>query len=133
MDITEMSLTGVHATGENAVMIWVLAGLLLLAALLLAGWCGMQSRTVRVYNWNGKQYCYLGRAGLHREKDGYSVHIRERMADLSYSTLYQICPAKGFVRRNRYRSLMLCAGEERCMLHVDGCMRKSVYYRHKVI
>lgn len=132
MYITEIVLTGAHAAGENAVMVWVLAGLLLLAALLLAGWYGVQNHTVRVYNWNGKQYSYLGRAGICREDDGYSVHIRERMADLSYTTLYQICPAKRFVRRNRYRNLMLCAGEERCMLHVDGCMRKSIYYRHKV-
>lgn len=123
---------GMDITGENAIVIWALAGLLALAVLLLAGWHAMQSHTVRVYNWNGRQYCYLGRTGLYRENDGYRVHIKERMADLSYTTLYQICPARGFVRRNRYRNLVLCAGEARCMLHVDGCMRQSIYYRRRV-
>ena len=113
------------------VMACGVAGLFLLAMLLLGGLYGIQNHTVRIYNWNGRRYCYLGRTGLHRERDGYCVHIGERMADLSYTTLYQVCPSRRFVRRNRYRSVILCAGDERCMLHVDGCMRKSIYYRRK--
>ena len=108
---------------------WALTGLVLLVVVLLAVRYGIQNFTVRIYNWNGRRYCYLGRTGLHREGDGYSVRLGERMADLSFTTLYQICPSKAFVRRNRYRNLVFCAGIERCMLHVDGCMRQSVYFR----
>lgn len=115
--------------GENPVLIFVAAGLILLAVLLTVGCYGIQNHTARVYNWNGKRYCYLGRVGLCRKSDGYHVRIGERMADLSYTTLYQICPSKGFVRRNRYGNLILCAGDEKRMMHIDGCMRQSVYYR----
>lgn len=133
VNITGMQLAGISMTGENMIMIWAMAGLVILAVLLLAGWYGVQNHTVRVYNWDGRRYCYLGRTGVYRKDDGYFVHIKERMADLSYTTLYQICPARRFVRKNRYRNLMLIAGEERCMLHVDGCMRQSIYYRNRVI
>ena len=86
-------------------------------------------RTVRIYNWNGSRYCYLGRVGVRRSGGGFQVRIGERMADLSYTTLYQLCPSKNFIRRNRYADMMLCAGREKCLLHVDECMQQSIYYR----
>lgn len=86
-------------------------------------------RTVRIYNWNGSRYYYLGRAGVRRSGGGYQVHIGERMADVSYTTLYQLCPSKHFVRKNKYADMLLCAGREKSLLHVDECMRKSIYYR----
>lgn len=86
-------------------------------------------RTVRIYNWNGSRYCYLGRAGVRRSGGGYQVCIGERMADLSYTTLYQLCLSKHFVRKNRYADMLLCAGREKSLLHVDECMRQSIYYR----
>ena len=86
-------------------------------------------RTVRIYNWNGSRYCYLGRAVVRRSGGGYQVCIGERMADLSYTTLYQLCPSKYFVRKNRYADMLLCAGREKSLLHVDACMRQSIYYR----
>lgn len=89
----------------------------------------VRNRTVRIYNWNGGKYCYLGRAGVRRAGGGYRVRIGERMADLSYTTLYQICPSKEFVRKNKYADMILCAGRERCLLHVDECMRRSIYYK----
>lgn len=109
---------------QEYVIIMTLVSVLLLTALY-----GITCRTARIYNWNGRRYCYLGRAVLRRNGGGYSVHIRERMADLSYTTLYQVCPSKGFVRRNRYKDMVLTAGKAWCLLHVDGCMRESVYYR----
>lgn len=121
-DLTEIA-------GENPVLLYVAAGLVMLAAMLTVVWHGIQKHTARVYNWNGKRYCYLGRVGLFRKSDGYHAHIGERIADLSYTTLYQICPSKGFVRRNRYENLILYAGDEKCMMHIDGCMQQSVYYR----
>lgn len=96
----------------------------------LAGvWFIIRQRTVRIYNWNGRRYCYLGRAGLWSNGGGYLVRIGERMADLSHTTLYQICPSKNFVRRNKYKELVLCAGKTQCMLPVEECMRQSVYFR----
>ena len=107
----------------------VLPGLCILAVLLSAAAYEIHYRTVRIYNWNGRRYCYLGRAGLRTGGDGYLVCLGERMADLSYTTLYQLCPAKRFVNRNRYKDMILCAGREQRVLHVDDCMRQSVYYR----
>lgn len=109
-----------------------MSGVIILTAmsvLLAAVLCCIRCGTVRIYNWDGKKYRYLGRAGLRRSGGGYVVRLRERMADLSYTTLYQICPTKRFVRRNRYREMAFLAGKVRCLLYVDGCMRQSVYYR----
>ena len=89
----------------------------------------VQFRTVRIYNWNGSRYCYLGRAGVRHNGGGFQVLIGERMADLSHTTLYQICPSKQFVRKNKYADMMLSAGNAQCLLHVDSCMRQSIYYR----
>ena len=123
-----MFLRGIDLAGDH-LMMCIPGALGLLAVLLTVCLYWIRNYTVRIYNWNGKRYCYLGRAGLRRENGGYCVRIGERIADLSYTTLYQICPSRSFVRRNRYRNMMFCAGEERCMLHIDGRMRKSVYYR----
>lgn len=106
-----------------AVCLSVLSILLVLALYIV------RYHTVRIYNWNGDRYCYLGHAGLHRNGGGYQVRIGERMADLSYTTLYQVCPSKDFVRRNRYSDMMLCAGQAKSLMHVDECMRQSIYYK----
>lgn len=101
----------------------------LLSSFLVAALYGVRFRTVRIYNWNGDRYCYLGRAGIRHNGGGYQVRLKERMADLSYTTLYQICPSRHFVRRNQYSDMMFCAGNARCLLHVDECMRQSIYYK----
>ena len=108
---------------------YVIINLTILSLLLIAALYGIRFRTVRIYNWNGSRFCYLGRAGIRRNGGGYQVRLKERMADLSYTTLYQICPSRHFVRRNRYSDMMLCAGNARCLLHVDECMRQSIYYK----
>lgn len=107
------------------VIIW----LTVLAVLLMAALYGVRFHTVRIYNWNGNRFYYLGRAHIRHNGGGYQVHLKERMADLSYTTMYQICPSRQFVRRNKYSDMMLCAGRARCLLHVDECMRQSIYYR----
>ena len=113
----------------DTVLVCATIALAVLALSLLTALSGIRNRTARIYNWNGKRYCYLGRARLRRSDGGYQVCIGERMADLSYTTLYQICPSKRFVRRNRYRDMALRAGNTQCLLHVDDCMRQSIYYR----
>ena len=86
------------SSADFPVLLCVAGGLLILAVMLLTALYVLQNHTVRIYNWNGKRYCYLGRAGLRRERDGCLVNIGERMADLSYTTLYQICPQKPLQR-----------------------------------
>ncbi len=128
-DYLEGIFRGTQDSGNGLLVAFALGVLAVLTVVLLAALYGIRNHTVRIYNWNGKRYCYLGRAGVHRQGDGYYVRLRERIADLSYTTLYQICPSKGFIRKNRYRNMTLYAGKEKCMLHVDSRMRQSVYYR----
>ena len=108
---------------------YVIIWLILLSILLMAALYGIRFRTVRIYNWNGGRFCYLGRVCIGHNGGGYQVRLKERMADLSYTTLYQICPSRHFVRRNKYSDMMLCAGNARCLLHVDERMRQSIYYK----
>ncbi len=105
------------------------AALLILAVLPGIWLCFVRGCTVRVYNWNGSRYCYLGRALIRRNGGGYLVCLRERMADLSCTTLYRLCPSRHFVRKNRYADLEFRAGRTRSLLHVDGRMEQSAYYR----
>lgn len=109
----------------------IVAGLTAAAVLLTASAYVIRRCTVRIYNWNGKRYCYLGRARLYRGFAGYRIVIGEHMADLSYTTLYRICPSRRFVHRNKYKDIMLCAGQEKCMLTIDERMERSVYYRQQ--
>lgn len=114
---------------ENSGMTYAVLCMTVISILLILALYIVRYRTVRVYNWNGVRYCYLGRAGLRHNGGGYQVRIGERMADLSYTTLYQVCPSKDFVRRNRYSDMILCAGQAKGLLHVDECMRQSIYYK----
>lgn len=118
---------------ENSGMTYAVLCMTVISILLILVLYIVRYRTVRVYNWNGVRYCYLGRAGLRHNGGGYQVRIGERIADLSYTTLYQICPSRDFVRKNRYSDMMLCAGRARSLLHVDECMRQSIYYKRETL
>lgn len=126
--IWDMGSVRMVLTGQNRVWVYALLLLSVLAALLLLVLYVIRCRTVRIYNWNGKGYRCLGRAVLHRSGDGYVVRIGERMADLSYTTRYRICPSTRFVRKNRYKRLVLCAGRARSLLYVDRDMSRSIYF-----
>lgn len=119
----------VSYTDNGSVMIYAAVYLTFLSVLLMTALYGILYRTVRIYNWNGKKYCYLGRALLHRNGGGYQVNIGERMSDMSFTTLYRICPSRRFVQRNKYEDMVLYAGNARGLLHVDECMSRSIYYR----
>ena len=121
------------SSADFPALLCVAGGLLILAVMLLTALYVLRNHTVRIYNWNGKRYCYLGRARLYRESGRYRVCIGERMADLSYTTLYQLCLPRRFVRRHRYKEMVLSAGKARCVLPVDDCMRQSVYYREALV
>lgn len=73
----------------------------------------------RIYNWNGKRFCYLGRVPLHKEGQDFVIRIGEHMVDLSYTTLYRVCPSRAFCVRNRYRDVFFYADGGRQHLVVD--------------
>ena len=129
--LVSMILSEVPMKPAESDLMWVYAAVCLavMSVVLAAALCGIRLRTVRIYNWNGDRYCYLGRAAVRCNGGGFQVRMKERMADLSYTTLYQICPSRHFVRKNKYADMLLCAGKARCLLHVDECMRQSIYYR----
>lgn len=119
----------VSLTEINPAWIYAVVCLVVLLMFLLTALYGIRYRTARIYNWNGKVYRYLGRAVLNRNGGGYRLRIGERMADLSYTTLYRICLSGQFIRKNRHADMMLCAGHSKCLLHVDECMMQSIYYK----
>lgn len=98
--------------------------LILLVAVAMYTLCyGM----VRIYNWNGSRYCYLGYAPIKREGSGFSVRIGERMVDLSRTTVYRIRPAQAFCRKNQYRDLYVYADGSRNYLVVEnGAMKTEI-------
>ena len=50
----------------------------------------------RVYNWNGRRYCYLGYVPIRRKNGDFVIRIGEHMVDLSRTTAYRICVGKVF-------------------------------------
>lgn len=70
-------------------------------------------RMAKIYNWNGKRYCYLGYVPISREDGGFAVRLGEHMVDLSRTTLYAICPSMAFRRKNRYGNLFVYADGSR--------------------
>lgn len=89
--------------------------LILLLMMLHIGRYGM----ARIYNWNGKRYCYLGYVPIQKEGSGFAIHIREHMVDLSRTTAYQICPGRAFCKKNRYKGMFVYADKSRRYLVID--------------
>lgn len=112
---------------------WIFAvlGLLLLASLLAAAWHDLTYRTVRIYNWDGVKYRFLGRERLRRGNDFYVVAMRERMGDVSHTTRYLILVSERFVKRHRYGNLLLRAGAVEAWLPIEERMRADVLYAHQ--
>ena len=73
----------------------------------------------RIYNWNGKRFCYLGTAPLRKEGKDFAIRIGEHMVDLSYTTLYRVCPSRSFCMKNLYRDVFFYADGRRQHLVVD--------------
>ena len=98
--------------------------LILLVVMMLYTLCyGM----ARIYIWNGSRYCYLGYVPIKKEGSGFSVRIGERMVDLSRTTVYRICPAQAFCRKNQYRDLYVYADGSRNYLVVEnGAMKTEI-------
>ncbi len=115
----------------TSVTIWTLTIgiLMLLAAVLLFTLHYLQNHTVRVYNWDGRRYRYIGRSRLRKEQDSYAVKLRERLADISYTTRYRFCVGRSFTKKYRYRNLLVRAGRNVAWVPVGEKAQCMVYYR----
>lgn len=97
--------------------------LLLISTVLYMVCCG----TARVYNWNGKRYCYLGYVPIRRRDGAFVLHISERMVELSHTTRYRICPGRIFCRKNRYRDMYVYAdGSSNHLVVERGAMKTEI-------
>ncbi|MCM1174425.1 MAG: hypothetical protein NC341_05165 [Blautia sp.] len=107
---------------ESETLQWTITILLLLMLLLSgAALYAARCRMARVCNWNGRRYCYLGYVPIRREKGNFVIRIGEHMTDLAHTADYRICPGRAFVRKNRYRGLVVYAeGERRYLVIEDG-------------
>ncbi len=106
---------------ENEILRMIITILLLFLLFLLiivchAGVYGM----ARVYNWNGRRYCYLGFVPIRRKNGDMVVRIGEHMTDLSRTTAYRICVSRAFCRKNRYREMLVYVDGEKNYLLIDS-------------
>ena len=111
---------------EEEIVRMMITGLLMAAVLLILVMLhnGMY-HMARIYNWNGRKYCYLGHVPIQKENGYLTIRIREKMVDLSYTTNYQIDFGKKFFHRNRYRELLVYADNHMNYLVMDGQVLKT--------
>ena len=74
---------------------------------------------VKIYNWDGEKYRFLGRERLRKINDTYVVNMRERMGDMSFTTRYLLYASAGFVKKHRYENLLFRAGKSETWLPVE--------------
>lgn len=102
----------------------MLRGIIIMLLLMVIVLLTVMLHTVRyrmacIYNWNGKRYCYLGYVPIQKEGKAFVLYIREKMVDLSHTTLYQINLSKEFYKRNRYKDMFVYADGARNYLIID--------------
>lgn len=112
-------------------LLWAVTALLLLLAVLAVVRHDLTYHTVRIYNWDGKRYRFLGRERLRKRNDTYVVNMCERKGDDSYTTIYLLLASAKFVRKHRYENLLLHAGKTEVWMPVEGRMRVEVLYAHR--
>lgn len=108
--------------------LWAIAVLLFLLMMLAGTQYDLTYHTVRIYNWDGKRYRFLGRVRLRKKNDIHVVNLRERMGEASFTTGYLLLPSRKFVKRYRYGSLLFRAGKAERWLPVEERMRADVLY-----
>lgn len=114
-------------------MIWmeVVAALCLLVGILTAVKHDMRYHIVRIYNWDGERYRFLGRERLRKIDDIYVINMREHIGDLSYTTRYRLSVSREFVKKHRFAGLLLRAGASEAWLPVEERMIQDIYYRYR--
>lgn len=112
-------------------LLTVVAALILLLVVLAALWHDLMHDKVRIYNWDGKGYRFLGRERLRKINDRYVVNMRERMGDMSFTTRYLLLASAKFVNRHRYENLLFRAGRNEAWLPVEERMRTEILYAYR--
>lgn len=108
--------------------LWAAAVLLFLLMLLAGVQKDLTYHTVRIYNWDGKRYRFLGRGRLRKKNDMLVVSMRERMGDASFTTVYLLLLSRRLVKKHRYKSLLFRAGKTETWLPVEERMRAEALY-----
>lgn len=112
-------------------LLWAVVALLLLLAVLAVVQHDLTYHTVRIYNWDGKRYRFLGRERLRKKNDTYVINMHERKGDASFTTLYLLLASAKFVKRHRYGNLLFCAGKCEAWLPVEKRMRAEALYVYR--
>ena len=115
----------------NGGPLWIFAALLLLLAALAALQHDLTYHTVRIYNWDGKRFRFLGRGRLRKVNDMDVVNMREKLGDASFTTRYLLLASRKFVKKHRYESLLFRAGKAKAWLSVEERMRQDVLYVYR--
>ena len=115
----------------NNGLLWAVTALLLLLVVLAAVQYDLTYHTVRIYNWDGKRYRFLGRERLRKKNDTYVVNMRERMGEASFTTRYLLLPSRQLVKRHRYESLLFRAGKTEKWLPVEERMRADALFVYR--
>lgn len=106
---------------RSMIMVLLVAALLLMV-LLVAVMCQYM---VRIYNWDGTKYNYLGYAPIRNDKGCRVICISEKMVDLSHTTNYQIVFGKTCFHKNRYKEVFVCAEHQRNYLVIEEPVLKT--------
>lgn len=112
-------------------LLWTAAALFGLILVLAAVWYDLTYHTVKIYNWDGGKYRFLGRERLRRISDTHVVTMREHIGDVSFTTRYLLFASARFVKRHRYENLLLRAGVVEVWLPIEERMRADVLYAHR--
>ena len=112
-------------------LLWAAAALFLLLTVLAAMRHDLMQHKVRIYNWDGKRYRFLGRVRLQKINDRYIVTMQERMGEMSFTTRYLLLASAGFVKKHRYESLLFRAGRNEVWLPVEERMRAEALYAYR--
>lgn len=112
-------------------LLWAVAALLLLLAVLAGVRRNLTYHTVRIYNWDGKRYRFLGRERLRKRNDTYVVNMCERKGDASFTTIYLLLVSSKFVRKHRYNNLLFQAGRNEVWMPVEERMRAEALYSYR--
>lgn len=86
---------------------------------------------VKIYNWDGETYRFLGKERLRKLNDTYVVNMRERMGDRSFTTRYLLYTSAKFVKKHRYENLLFRAGGSEVWLPVEERMQAEALFSYR--
>ena len=92
---------------------------------------GTMREKVKIYNWDGETYRFLGKERLRKLNDTYVVNMRERMGDRSFTTRYLLYASSKFVKKYRYENLLFRAGGNEVWLPVEERMWVEVLFSYR--